>query len=213
MRHLLRRDPAPLVGDFFSLAGGDTLRWPAIRPDIPILLGTWGPHTLKACMGDYEEVKIGGSTNPYLIPHFRRVLADAGDGAGRIGIAIGAVCVVDEDGAAARMRARREVALYLPVVAALDPTLTIEPERLRRIGEAASHYDFEMAAGLIDDDLLARFAFAGAPEEVAAQARRLLDAGAQRVEFGTPHGLTPQQGLRLLGETRSAGGKAVVSEQ
>lgn len=200
IRHLLRRDPAPLAGEFFPLAGGDTLRWPAVRGDIPILLGTWGPQTLKACMGGYDEIKIGGSANPDVIAHFRRVLTEAGDTTGRIAIAIGAVCVVDEDGAAARAQARREVALYLPVVAALDPTLRIEPERLARIKAAAGRFDFAAAAALIDDELLGRFAFAGTPEEVAEHARRLLEAGAQRVEFGTPHGLTPQSGLRLLGE-------------
>ena len=36
--------------------------------------------------------------------------------------------------------------------------------------------------------------------QVAEQAQRLLAVGASRVEFGTPHGLTPQEGLRLLGE-------------
>jgi len=28
----------------------------------------------------------------------------------------------------------------------------------------------------------------------------LIDAGAARIEFGTPHGLTEAEGLRLLGE-------------
>jgi 5,10-methylenetetrahydromethanopterin reductase len=127
------------------------------------------------------------------------VLERAGDTAGAVGIAVGAVTVVDEDGDAARRLARREVALYLPVVAALDPTVQVEPERLARIRSAAEKYDFQAAAALIDDALLARFAFAGTPDEVAEHARAVLDAGAQRVEFGTPHGLTPRDGLRLLG--------------
>jgi 5,10-methylenetetrahydromethanopterin reductase len=31
-------------------------------------------------------------------------------------------------------------------------------------------------------------------------ALRLFEAGVQRVEFGTPHGLIPDTGIRLLGE-------------
>ncbi len=200
VRHLLRRDPAPLAGDFFPLAGGDALRWPAVRADIPMLLGTWGEQTLRACAGDYQEIKVGGSTNPDLLPHFRRILHANGDVNGDVDICIGAVCVVDEDGDAARARARREVALYLPIVAALDPTLTVEPDRLARIREAAARFDYAGAAAAISDDLLARFAFAGTPAEVAEHTLALLAAGAQRVEFGTPHGLTPDGGLRLLGE-------------
>jgi 5,10-methylenetetrahydromethanopterin reductase len=113
---------------------------------------------------------------------------------------IGAVSVVDEDRAAARRLARREVALYLPVVAELDPTVQIDPELLARLKDAAARYDFDAAGALIADDLLDRFAIAGAPDEVVAHVEALFAAGAARVEFGTPHGLTPDHGLRLLGE-------------
>ncbi len=218
VRHLLCRDPAPLPGEFFPLAGGDSLRWNIRRADIPFLLGTWGAHTIRACSDEIAEIKIGGSANPDVIPHFRRILDDLDARSQRtqrvrrekaetelperssVGIVIGAVSVVDEDRAAARRLARREVALYLPVVAELDPTVSIEPELLARLKEAAARYDFDAAAALISDDLLDRFAIAGAPEDVAAHVEALIAAGAARVEFGTPHGLTPDQGLRLLGE-------------
>lgn len=204
VRHLLCRSTDPLPGRFFPLAGGDTLRWPIIRPDIPFLLGSWGERTIRACAEHIAEVKIGGSANPDLVPRYIRVTQEAAQAVGRkpdaIRVVFGAVTVVDEDGAAARKRARQEVALYLPVVAPLDPTLTVEPARLAAIQSATARYDFEAAARLIDDELLQRFAFAGTPNEVAEQAHRLFEAGAARVEFGTPHGLTPEQGLRLLGE-------------
>ncbi|HET9222076.1 MAG TPA: hypothetical protein VFO07_06210, partial [Roseiflexaceae bacterium] len=61
-------------------------------------------------------------------------------------------------------------------------------------------YDFDRAAALISDELLGRVAFAGTPAEVAEQTAALFAAGASRVEFGTPHGLTEEAGLRLLGE-------------
>jgi 5,10-methylenetetrahydromethanopterin reductase len=66
--------------------------------------------------------------------------------------------------------------------------------------ELAARYDYEGAAALVSDELLRRFAFAGTPAEVAEQAHALIAAGADRVEFGTPHGLTPETGVRLLGE-------------
>ncbi len=204
VRHLLRRDPAPLAGDFFPLAGGDALRWPISRSDIPFLLGSWGEQAIRACIDQVAEVKIGGSANPDVIPHFRRMIDAAARRVGRtgadIGIVVGAVCVVDEDGAAARALARREVALYLPVVAGLDPTVTVEPELLARLRAAAAQYDYTAAAALVSDDLLRRFAFAGDPGAVADQAAQLFAAGAARVEFGTPHGLTPARGLHLLGK-------------
>lgn len=200
IRHLLRRDPAPLAGEYFPLAGGDTLRWAAIRADIPILLGTWGEQTLRACMGSFQEIKIGGSANPDVIPHFRSMLTNLGDASQQVNIAIGAVSVVDEDAATARELARREVALYLPVVAALDPTLSLDPALLARLRAAADRHDYAAAASDISDELLYRFALAGNPTDLVDQTLALHDAGAQRVEYGTPHGVTPQHGLRLLGE-------------
>lgn len=204
VRHLLRRDRAPYRGRVFSLAGGDALRWTVRRAEVPCLLGTWGRRAIHACAGLIEEVKVGGTANPAVVPGMRAALRAAATEAGRaaeaIGLVVGAVSVVDRDGAAARALARRRVALYLPVIADLDPTLPLEPERLARIRAAARAYDFERAARDIGDDLLSRLAFAGTPDEVAAQADALYRAGVARVEFGAPHGLEEAAGVRLLGE-------------
>ena len=139
-----------------------------------------------------------------VVPHYLGLMAEAALHAGRfpeeVGLVVGAVCVVDQDGRAARARARREVALYLPIVVALDPTITIDPDRLTRMEAAARHSDYEQVAKLIPDELLSRFVFAGTPDQVADQAAALFEKGASRVEFGTPHGLTVAEGLRLLGE-------------
>ncbi|MEX1021400.1 MAG: LLM class flavin-dependent oxidoreductase, partial [Litorilinea sp.] len=203
VRHLLQQAKEPLPGKVFSLAGGDSLRWPILRPDVPFLLGSWGAQTIRACINAIDELKIGGSANPDVIPVYRELLDTAAQAAGRqrlsVAIAMGAVTVVDHDGAAARALARREVALYLPVVAALDATVEIEPDRLQRLRTAAANYDFDAAAALVSDALLRRFAFAGTPDQVAEQAHALFAAGAQRVEFGTPHGIRAAEGLRLLG--------------
>ena len=87
------------------------------------------------------------------------------------------VVVVDLDGEAARARAYSEVQMYLDVVASLDPTLDLPPG----------------VSPPVD-----KFVIAGTPEEVAAKAAELLEAGADRIEFGTPQGLTTEQGVALL---------------
>ncbi|MEZ4715632.1 MAG: LLM class flavin-dependent oxidoreductase [Caldilineaceae bacterium] len=74
VRHLLRQDKTPLAGEIFPLAGGDSLRWSILRSDIPFLLGTWGEQTIRACIDEIAAVKIGGSANPDVIPHFRRAI-------------------------------------------------------------------------------------------------------------------------------------------
>jgi 5,10-methylenetetrahydromethanopterin reductase len=204
IRHLLSGSKEPYPGQIFSLAGGETFRWPIRRTDLPFLLGSWGSKTIRACIRHISEVKIGGSANPSLVPNVQATLASAAVKARRlpadIGLVFGAVTVVDLDSQAAKTLARREAALYLSVIGGLDPSLNIDPELMARIKAASARYDFEQVAAYISDDLLHRLAFAGAPEEVAAQAVALFEAGVQRVEFGTPHGLTAQEGLRLLGD-------------
>ncbi|MSQ10871.1 MAG: LLM class flavin-dependent oxidoreductase [Dehalococcoidia bacterium] len=152
-----------------------------------------------------DELKVGGSANPDLVPVIRSYLAQGEARASRVqgavGIAVGAVCVCDEDRDAARGTARRSMAIYLPVIALLDPTLDIDPELMRRLDELTSRHQAEDAGRLVSDDLLERFAFAGNADDLIRQAEALYAAGATRVEFGTPHGLEhPETGLRLIGE-------------
>ncbi|MEM7345728.1 MAG: LLM class flavin-dependent oxidoreductase, partial [Chloroflexota bacterium] len=202
--HLLSQNKAPYAGEIFSLAGGESLRWQIDYPNPPYLLGSWGSKTIQACIDQISEVKLGGTANPAVIPSMQDRIVTAATEAGRdpgsVALVAGAVTVVDEDGAAAKALARREAALYLPIIATLDPTLALEPELLDRINQAAARYDFDQAGAYISDDLLQQLAFAGTPDEVAEQALKLFEAGVGRVEFGTPHGLTTAEGLRLLGE-------------
>jgi 5,10-methylenetetrahydromethanopterin reductase len=204
IRHLLSGSTQPYPGEIFPLTGGDSLRWPVHRADIPFLLGAWGTKTIRACISQMSEIKIGGTANPGVVPQIQSVVAEAAQRAGRdpagIGLVVGAVTVVDQDGQAARRLARREAALYLAVIAQLDHSLGIEPELLSRINEASARFDYDQVGAYISDTLLRRLAFAGTPDEVAAQAANLFEVGAGRVEFGTPHGLNKEEGLRLLGE-------------
>src|SRR5712692_5488095 len=144
VRRLLQRSTDPYRGQVFTLAGGDSLRWPILRVDIPFMLGAWGPQAIRACAGLIDEIKIGGTANPAVISHVRVAAGTSAREAGRqpaeIGIAVGAVTVVDQDGNAARTLARHKAALYLPIIAKLDHTLGIEPELLERINVAAAAY-------------------------------------------------------------------------
>ena len=112
---------------------------------------------------------------------------------------LGAVTVVSEDGQAARSRARAEVARYLAVVADLDPTAELPDGFAVRVRDLVAAGQDSAAGALIPDDVLDRFAFSGTPSHVAGLARRVLEAGAGRVDFGAPHGLADAEGVALLG--------------
>jgi 5,10-methylenetetrahydromethanopterin reductase len=120
---------------------------------------------------------------------------------GAVGVVVGAVTVVDDDGAAARAKARTEVAMYIDAVGRLDPTLALPPDLLAGVTRHADVGEHQQAGRLIPDDVLELFAFSGTPGQVAAQAQAVIDAGASRIEFGTPHGLTGRAGVDLLGRS------------
>jgi 5,10-methylenetetrahydromethanopterin reductase len=186
VRLLLAGDARGYTGEVFSLRPGTERQFAVERERVPLLIGSWSPKTAALAGEIADEVKVGGSANPAMVKRMRELVTVGTTRAGRspddVGIVVGAVTVVAEDGEAARRAARAAVAMYLDVVGPLDPTITVP------------------ADGPISDEVLDRFAMAGTPDQVAQHARRLIEAGARRVEFGSPHGLTEEEGIRLLGE-------------
>jgi len=171
---LLAGDERGVAGERFTLTPGTKLSYPRMRGSVPLLIGTWGPATARWAGTVAGEVKLGGSANPDFVPVVREWIANPA-----VRIVVGSVSVVDEDGKWARERARAAVAPYLDIVAHLDSTLEL------RDGQTPP---------------LERFCIAGTPEEVAAHVVELWDAGAARVELGTPQGRTTTSGVDLICE-------------
>ena len=201
--HLLdgRRDA--YSGTVFQLPPNMPLRYTPQRSSVPLLIGTWGKQTAAIAGRLANEVKLGGSANPAMVAVMRAYLAvgeaAAERAAGSVGVVLGAVTVVDRDRVAARRRARQEVALYLDVVANLDPTYQPDPDEIAAVRKAVAEGDTGAAGNAISDATLDRFAFAGTPADIIRQVEAIIAAGAKRVEFGTPHGLSETDGITLLG--------------
>jgi 5,10-methylenetetrahydromethanopterin reductase len=197
VRYMLSGQSGGYQGRVYQLAAHVRAPYPLPERPIPVLIGTWGQR-LAALAGEIaDEVKIGGSANPDLVPVMRAYI---GVGVEKTGIVMGAVSVVDEDRDRARYAARRAAALYLPVVAGLDPTLSIELALIERLQTLANQGDWDSAARLISDDLLDRFALSGSAHDIIDHANRLFAAGTSRIDFGTPHGLPSESGIRILGQ-------------
>jgi 5,10-methylenetetrahydromethanopterin reductase len=193
IHRLLVGDDSGYHGGRFSLPSGERLRFLVQRGGVPLLVGTWSPRLAAFAGQAARELKVGGSANPDLVPVVREWIGNP-----KVRIVLGAVTVVDEDAARARTFARIEVAMYLAVLAELDPTFSVDPELVSRVRALVGSGDYEDAGALIPDDALDRFAFAGTPAQIAAQAEAVFDAGAGRVDFGTPHGIPEARGVELL---------------
>lgn len=204
VKKLLSGESAGYNGKVYQIADHVKAPYPLPDENIPILIGSWGKK-LCAIAGEIaDEVKIGGSANPDVVPVIADYIAVGEEkvnrAKGSVGVCIGAVCVVDEDRDAARLEARREVSLYLPIVAQIDPTIEIDPGFSEKLGVLVNQGDWDSAAAMISDDMLDKFAFSGNADDLIRQANVLFDAGASRIEFGTPHGLNPTTGLSIIGD-------------
>lgn len=203
VRRLLAGDDSGYAGTVFTLEPGFRLHYAPVRTEVDVLLGVWGPRGAALAGRLADEVKIGGSASADMVRQMRTWVDEsataAGRGAGSVSVCAGAVTVVDADGDVARGVARREVAMYVDVVAGLDPTVHVEEELLRRLRALLAEGRADEAGGLLSDDLLDRFCFAGTPRQIVDHTLQLVEAGADRVEFGTPHGLTGAGGIGLLG--------------
>ena len=203
VRRLLAGDDSGYTGKVFTLEPGFRLHYTPVLSAVDVLLGVWGPRGAALAGRLADEVKIGGSANPDMVRLMGTWVDEsataAGRGAGAVSVCAGAVTVVDADGDLARGLARREVAMYVDVVADLDPTVQVEEELLERLRALLAEGRADDAGALLSDDLLDRFAFAGTPSQIVDHTLRVAEAGADRVEFGTPHGLTGSAGIALLG--------------
>jgi 5,10-methylenetetrahydromethanopterin reductase len=190
---LLAGDRSGFAGEIFKLEPGRGLEYSVERARVPLLVGTWSPRLTAFAGARADELKIGGTANPSMVRLTQERL-----GAADVGIVAGAVTVVDGDGPLARERARSRVAMYLNVIGGRDSSASLDPELLAAMAERLAAGDERGAARLVPDEVLDVFAFSGAPDQVAEQARALFDAGARRVEFGSPHGLDERTGVQLL---------------
>ena len=175
IRALLAGKPAGINGRVYQIA--EHVRAPYPLPDapVPLQIGTWSPK-LAALAGEVaDEVKVGGSANPAVLPLIADYIAvgeaRAGRNLGSVKIVIGAVSVIDEDREAARWAARKAVSLYLPIVSKLDATLAIDPELMTRVQDHVNAGEDDAAARLIPDDILDRFIFAGDPADIIERVR------------------------------------------
>ncbi len=180
------------------------LALPLPETEIPLLIGTWGSRLAHIACAFANEVKIGGSANPRLAARMACILrageSEHNRAPGEVRLVLGCVTVVAEDRAAAREKARRAAARYLTVVLPLDPTISPEPALLARLEDCLARADDDSAASLISDEMLDAFVLAGRPSDIIARCEELYEAGVDRIEFGTPHGLSSAAGISLLGK-------------
>jgi 5,10-methylenetetrahydromethanopterin reductase len=203
IRKILHNKTYTFEGEIYNISKSIPVPYPIPEGETPIMIGTWGQKLAEVSGEIANEVKVGGSTNPefgiWIKKHVRTGERRAGRLENTVGIVMGAVTVVDENRKMARIKAKEALVQYFPVVAKLDRTLSIDPDLVQQVRTLVAHGERQQAANLISDDLLLKFAFSGNPDDLICQSEAIFDAGLNRVEFGTPHGIQPLKGIELIG--------------
>ena len=195
---------AEFEGEIFHATENAYLRCPIPGRRLPVMVGGWGPMTVRLAgeVGDF--LKVGGNANPDSVPYYHRLLKEGAARAPserpRTKLVYGTVTLVDADRRRAESLARREVAMYIGVVGRMDPTESVDTEEIAAVEEAVSRGDLESAGSALSEETLRRFCCYGTPDDICEQMKVLFDAGLDLFEFGTPHGVDENEGIRLLGE-------------
>src|SRR5437660_524141 len=71
VRALLSGDERGYAGAVYRLAPGARLRYPVPGRVPPLLIGAWGPRGVALAGEIADEVKVGGSANPAVVPVIR----------------------------------------------------------------------------------------------------------------------------------------------
>lgn len=193
VRRLWRRDATPYLGEVFQATEAAQLQWKPVRPDIPIMVGTWGPQMARMAGTLADEVKAGSMWSARYGRHLWEHISAGAIAAGRdpkqVGLVFGPLTSVSEDAAEARAHARRTLAFYLPYLAPMPAYAGMEAEAVARVQAATARGDIDTAMAQISDPILGQFALYGTPHDVIGEIERMMsETPVTRIEFGMPHG-------------------------
>ena len=202
--YLLKKEDYGFEGNFYKISSGFSLQYD-MPGQVPILIGAWG-EKMAALAGEVaDEIKVGGSANPLMVEIIKKRVVVGADKVNRphdrVKTVLGSVTVVDEDGQKALHLAKFKAAMYVEAIGHLDPTAEADfPNEIRQIQAEVRAGNTAEAVKVMPDDLARRFVVAGTPGQVIRQVETIFAAGADRFEFGSPHGIDNMEGIKLLGE-------------
>ncbi|MDA8312980.1 MAG: LLM class flavin-dependent oxidoreductase [Actinomycetota bacterium] len=200
IRRLLARDRAAYQGELFTADPQAQFFWEPQRPRVPIFVGTLGPRMVAEAARWADELRPAGIFAPGF---FRDLQRRAREAAGWEGYPVGCEVWVSiaDDREEARALGRRILAQFL-ALRVFEPQVAffeVDPEEVRRVGEAMAEGDVDGAARRISDRTLDTFVASGNARDVIAGLEGLLEAGPSTVTFSGRLGPDPFRAIELLG--------------
>ncbi|MEO8395073.1 MAG: LLM class flavin-dependent oxidoreductase [Chloroflexota bacterium] len=191
-RRLWKGDASSFDGQMFQATSAAKLQWQPIRPELPIMVGTWGPQMCRMAGATADEVKAGSMWSErygnYMWQHIEAGARDNQRDPNRVGLVFGPLTSVADDRDQAKHHAKQTLAFYLPFLAPMPEFLGMEAEAIDRVRMATDRGDIDAAVSLISDDILGQFALYGTPQDLIEQIEHMTaTTKVTRIEFGMPH--------------------------
>lgn len=202
IRRMLASDRTPYKGEVFQATEELALRFEPLRPNIPVLIGTFGQQTCKlagkiadgfvtSCMTDPDYFRL-------LKRNFEAGLLEANREAGNSELAVSPICSLSYDREAAFAPLRYMLPQMLRFMRPMTEYAGISEDIIEKASTATMAQDFRKASSYITDDMIRFFAVVGTPTDIIPQIEGLIDAGANHVAFGGNLGPDPAEAIKLL---------------
>jgi 5,10-methylenetetrahydromethanopterin reductase len=205
-KRLWRNDPTTFNGEVFHGSEEAMLQWTPPRPDIPFLVGGWGPRIARIAGAHADRLLTYGAWHAGYGNELRVQIKAGAESVGRVGSAceleMEPVFTISDDGAEAKARAKFHLSGVIDILSPMSDFI-VEPELLARINAEVASGNLNTAASLISDDVLDGFALYGTPHEVIDKIEAMeAEAAITRISFGMPFAQDEiTQYIHLLGQT------------
>ena len=202
MRRLLAADRTPLNGALFSATSELAFRFPAVRPQIPIIIGTFGPQTAKLAGEIADGLLTSCLANGDYYATLWNSMAAGASAAGRdpksLQAVVSPICALSSDGAAARAVVRPLLAEGMQWFQPMTAAAGIDDATVAAARGAALAGDMRRAAELVPERAIDFFTVCGSPRDVIPRLEGLVAAGANHLAFTVLPMMDIDETIRLI---------------
>ncbi|MGP4046249.1 LLM class flavin-dependent oxidoreductase [Streptomyces sp. 2A115] len=203
MTRMLTMDRTPFEGQYFK-ATEDLYFQFEVERHVPLYVGTWSPQTARLAGTIAPGMKADCVASPEYVARLKSQFADGRAGAGKsmegTEFIVGPLCAISTDPGRAEDSIRGMLALLQPFLAPMIREVGIGEDEVEAAYTAFTKGDVAEAKALVTRRAIDAFSLTGTPDQVVRRIGDLIDAGADNIAFGPPHGDDPVECIRLIGE-------------
>lgn len=195
-------------GKHFEANDKAMLRWPLLRSDIPLVVGSWNEKMARLAGKHCDELQIANVwTDSYLQELQTGLLESAAINMRdtRPNFSIGGMCCIAPDERQAISKAKTTIAIYLPYIKTILKRngIDIHSKEIKQIDYYSKRGYFGIAASYVSDEIVQTLSLTGHPQKIVTK----LEETTQRfdvsgVMFSPPYGVSEsiEENLQFIQE-------------